>query len=218
MKIVSTWLDNHRQIDYLKDLMSALEQVHSVYRKWSLHKFSPDGETEIIQDSYCERVFAYELYHQIRLIMEPKPGTIIERYNGVYINGEQVKTDCFFKNLFEGLFEVSDKFKEKGNKIIPDLVLHKDLGSVESGDQIYLVEIKMGGNEDALCDLSKLSFLKQSNLRFDLYVFVYVDKSIDTLKSELKKIDTNGLSNEIVCICLVGEEAICYTLGDLLNN
>ncbi len=199
--------------------MTALEKVPSIYIRWSLHKVSSDGNTTDYQESYCERVFAYELYHQIRLIMEPELGKIIDRYNHLLLNGEQVKSDCFFKHLFEGLSKLCEKYKDDGNnRIIPDLVLHKDLGSIDEGNQLYLVEIKMGQNQNALDDLVKLTFLKESNLGFHFYIFIYVGKTLDTLKEEIMKTNKKRLAKEIVCMCIADNQATCTTLGELLSS
>jgi hypothetical protein len=218
MEIISSILKNDPQKQYLEDIMNALENVRNEYRRWTLYKVpSVNIESEDYQDSYCERVFAYELYHQIRLVIEPEPGKILERYQNVLLNGEQVKSDSFFKKLFEGLSKLDKRFKEEGNnRIIPDLVLHKDIGSIDKDSQIYLAEIKMGGNDKALDDLEKLTLLKRSNLSFHFYVFIYVDMSVENLLTKLMDHKKVEYAKDIVCICIKDGEAKCTTLGELL--
>ena len=127
MEIKSSHLENDSFKVYLEDLCSALEEVSPEYKKWILYNTDASGEVKETQESYCERVFAYELYHQIRRIMDVKP--TLPRYKDVYLNGETVKDNKFFKDIYEGLAKLSPKFSEdKDNKRIPDLVLHKNLG------------------------------------------------------------------------------------------
>lgn len=219
MEIKSSHLENDSFKVYLEDLCSALEEVSPEYKKWILYNTDASGEVKETQESYCERVFAYELYHQLRLIMEPCRGHVEERYRELILNGEQVKLDNFYKHLFEGLSKLSEKFKKEGeNKIIPDLVLHKNIGTIDKDGQIYLVEIKMGENTNALDDLDKLTLLNKSELNFHFYIFVYVDKSIDELKEKILHKGIDVFSKNIVCICLESNNAICTTLGELTEH
>ena len=219
MEIKSSHLENDSFKVYIEDLCSALEEVSPEYKKWILYNTDASGEVKETQESYCERVFAYELYHQLRLIMEPCRGHVEERYRELILNGEQVKLDNFYKHLFEGLSKLSEKFKKEGeNKIIPDLVLHKNIGTIDKDGQIYLVEIKMGENTNALDDLEKLTLLTKSELYFHFYIFVYVDKSIDELKEMILHKGVDVFSKNIVCICLESNNAICTTLGELTEH
>ena len=219
MEIKSSHLENDSFKVYLEDLCSALEEVSPEYKKWILYNTDASGEVKETQESYCERVFAYELYHQLRLIMEPCRGHVEERYRELILNGEQVKLDNFYKHLFEGLSKLSEKFKKEGeNKIIPDLVLHKNIGTIDKDGQIYLVEIKMGENTNALDDLEKLTLLTKSELYFHFYIFVYVDKSIDELKEMILHKGVDVFSKNIVCICLESNNSICITLGELTEH
>ena len=152
------------------------------------------------KEVYCERVYAYELYHQLRKIMEC-PACMEEKYKGLTLNGEAIKSNTFFKDVFDGLYEVNDG---KEHKFIPDLILHKDLGSFENEGQIYLAEIKMEGNEKALDDLIKLTNLKKTKLSFDFYIFIYVGVSMRDFLSKVEKLGKEvikKIDDNIVCIC-----------------
>ena len=218
MSLCYSCLSQHSKAMYLEDLMCAIEKVESIYYKWYLHKISTNvKQSEEIRICHCESVFAYELYHQIRKIMESDPP--LQRYEGVYLNGEAIKDDRFFTDLYEGLSKISTEFSDsENNKRVPDLVLHKDLGSTEKEGQIYLAEIKLGENKDALKDLTKLTLLQKSKLNFDFYIFIYVGKTIEELKSEIDNIDTSLLSKDIVCICTKFQEAKCMTLGEIIES
>ena len=217
MLIESPKLSQHPKKEYLEDIKSALKTVDSKYFRWYLHKVSSDVEfSDEIMRCNCERVFAYELYHQIRKIMESEP--IHERYKNVYLNGEAIKDDKFFEDLYENLSKISKDYSEENdNKRIPDLVLHKDPGGIEKEGQIYLAEIKMHKNKDALKDLFKLTCFMESKLNFDFYIFVYVGKDVNEFKDELKQIDSSKLSKDIVCICTKYQQSTCNTLGELLK-
>ena len=210
-------LKENPKAEYLEDIKLALKNVESNYFNWYMHKPATDGTiSEEIVINHEERVFAYELYHQIRKIMEEDP--IPDRYKKVYLNGEAIKDDKFFTDLYEGLSIYYKSFKDdKNNKRIPDLVLHKDQGSINKEGQIYLAEIKMGDNKKALADLEKLTALKKSNLAFEFYIFIYVGKDINEFKEELKQIDTSKYSKDIVCICTKYQQSTCNTLGELLE-
>jgi|GEM_PF-2373216 len=216
MIIDSPSLLNHPDFQYLNDIITALEKVDPKYFSWYKHKPANDGTiSEVIKKSNEERVFAYELYHQIRKIMDTEP--IPDRYIGVHLNGEAIKDDNFFTTLYKGLSTLYDSIKtDICNRKMPDLVLHKDPGSIKKEGQIYLAEIKMGDNAKALNDLLKLTMFENSGLNFDLYIFIYVGKSTDELKNELKKIDVSILSKNIVCACVKHQQAKCYTLGELI--
>lgn len=214
----SPFLSQHTFREYLEDIKCALKNVDSIYYRWTNHKVDetkfPSEEFEI---AYCERVFAYELYHQIRKIMDENPA--LERYRGVYLNGETIKSNHFYADLFDGLSEYDSSFKEgENNKRTPDLVLHKDLGSIEEEGQIYLAEIKMAENKNALDDLKKLTMLQKSKLNFTFYIFIYAGKNIDELYDELLKIDTSVIAKDIVCICSKFGNSKCMTLGEIINK
>ena len=209
MLLESPFLSQHPYREYLEDIKCALKNVDSIYYRWTNHKV---GETEFpseeIEKAYCERVFAYELYHQIRKIMDANPA--LERYQG---------DNKFYTDLFDGLSEYDSSFKEgEDNKRIPDLVLHRDLGSIEKEGQIYLAEIKMAENKNALDDLKKLTVLQKSKLNFTFYIFIYAGKNKDELYEELSKIDTSIVSKDIVCICSKFGESECMTFGEIIGK
>ena len=218
MLLESLILSDHPEVKYLEDIKCAINNVDSIYYRWYNHK---DAKTpfpsEDIEKSYCERVFAYELYHQIRKIMDANPA--LERYQGVFLNGETIKNNKFYTDLFDGLSEYDSSFKEGvNNKRSPDLVLHKDLGSTIDEGQIYLAEIKMAENKNAFDDLKKLTALMKSKLNFSFYIFIYVGRNIDEFYEELAKIDTSKFSKDIVCICSKYGKSECMTLGEIIEK
>ena len=102
---------------------------------------------------------------------------------------EAIKDDKFFTNLYEGLSKVyKDINRDKSNKRVPDLVLHKDQGSNKAEGRICLAEIKMGDNDKAVDDLLKLSMLKDSKLHFDFYIFLCPKDNWRTQRRTKRKI------------------------------
>ena len=181
-----------RYMLYLEDLQLALNNVNSRY--YQLNMNGEDGQKKIIQQ--YERMFAYELYHQLRLIIgedgdEETPSTLLPRYEGVMLNGEMEKTVNRFMTLFR---LVNDKANNSdmhatireafGGKdsIMPDLILHE---ANSYNLQIYMVEVKMNDNNAYRSDLEKLTRFKhafekyvkehfhEKNPGFLLYIFIY---------------------------------------------
>lgn len=115
---------------YLNDLLLALANVDSKYLLW------PYGG---VTEQMCERVFAYELYHQWRIVSE------IFQYDNLIINGEIRKDGSVYRRDI--------------NIVYPDLVLHEQQNNLNQ--QILACEIKTviavkNSKEDLKKDLIKL--------------------------------------------------------------
>lgn len=116
---------------YLNDLLVSLTNVDSKYLLW------PYGD---VDEQMCERVFAYELYHQWRIISE------IFQYDNLIINGEIRKDGSVYRRNI--------------NIVYPDLVLHEQQNNLNQ--QLLACEIKTiiaikKSLEDFKKDLIKLS-------------------------------------------------------------
>jgi len=197
------------------DLKYALEHVDEKYFKWHMGQRSEKeisenqkkSEVEIegsSKDSYCERVFAYELYHQFRKLMCDN-----KKYGTLLFNGEQRKDESFYDDLFKEL--------EDNDYVIPDLILHEELGNKDIHDgQILYIEIKTVNNGNVYSDLKKLSDLTKTSLNFYYYIFIYVDGTIEELKDKVKGIrkkqNYNELDDNILCICVKDYKARCLCL------
>lgn len=199
----------------INDLKYALEHVDEKYVKWHMgqdngkeaseNQKNMDGEmTESLKDSYCERVFAYELYHQFRKLMCDN-----KRYSTLLFNGEQRKDESFYDDLFK---ELKDK-----DYVIPDLILHEDLGNKDIHDgQILYIEIKTVNNGNVYSDLKKLSDLTKTPLNFYYYIFIYVNGTIEELKEKVKGVrkiqNYNELDDNILCFCVKDYKASCLSM------
>ena len=171
LEIVSTIKDD--KCRFIDDLLLSLSKVDSFYYSYTTTK----GNIK-----YPERVFAYEVYHQLRDILQEKK----EEYDDVYLNGEQQKSS-----------EVVDDL----SKCTPDLVLHRRIYDCEPEDQLWLCEIKMKGNPDAMGDLMK--FEKMESLNFQSYIFLYAGVTFSEMVDkigETKIQSDNGVFDKTICI------------------
>ena len=192
IEIVSTVKDD--QCCFVDDLLLSLSGVDSFYYSYT----TPKGNIK-----YPERVFAYEVYHQLREIMQEKA----EKYNDIYLNGEQQKSS-----------EVVDDL----SKCTPDLVLHKRIYDCKQEDQLWLCEIKMKGNPDAVSDLMK--FEKMEALNFQCYIFLYAGVTFSEMVDKIGKTkiqSDNCVFDKTICISSYNDggkiEIHCHSLKDIYN-
>lgn len=179
---------------HTKRLILALSKVGDEYLGYETLKYTNGKIQETIK--HAERVFAYELYHQYRLLMKENCDC--------YLSGEILKDN----KLFEW---------EINTRCYPDLVLHSNIGNRELSKQYFLCEIKMCDNNNLLDDLKKLAYLSQSNLEFDEYIFLCVGKT----KTDLKEIITEPpikrfLYAKTLCICRVENMIEFFRLNEIL--
>lgn len=153
------------QRPYVKDFMEAIRRVEQAY------VYYPYGMNDE-QRKYSERIFAYELYHQFRSIMDDKDREA--DYKGVLLNGEQLKGSWLCERLAQ---------------CAPDQVLHKAINKVSEQTQLLLCEIKMRDNTKALDDLVKIKE-KLARLKFQTNVFLYVGVTYEEFKAQLQESTT----------------------------
>lgn len=151
---------------YIEDIKEALQNVSGKFI------ISSNGNTYL-----AERIFAYEFYHQYRLLMESNP----HRYEGAYLCGEQSK-----------LLSIKEDNLEKDNKkyVSPDIVLAGNIENTDEKTQYWASEIKMYGNPKWKEDLPKLSHYSKSSLKFQIVLFIFVcenKEQKEEIKGELLK-------------------------------
>lgn len=198
----------------INDLKYALEHVSNDYIKWSINVINEnitegdEAQKENEALSYCERVFAYELYHQFRKLMCDN-----EQYSGLFFNGEQQKDNSHFKELLKSI---------ERDKVIPDLILHQHMGTHEEGGQILYIEIKTVNNTNVYDDLKKLSDLTKTELNFVYYIFIYVDGTLEELKLKIKgqrkEREYDELDDSILCFCVKDNKAIFKSVEVIKNE
>ena len=190
LEIVSTVKDD--QCRFIDDLLLSLSKVDSFYYSYT----TPKGNIK-----YPERVFAYEVYHQLRDIMQEKK----EEYDDVYLNGEQQKSSEVVDNL---------------SRCTPDLVLHRRIYDCEPEDQLWLCEIKMKGNPDSMDDLMK--FEKMEALNFQCYIFLYAGVTFLEMVDKIGKTklqSDNSVFGKTICISSYNDgekiEIHCHSLKEI---
>lgn len=193
LDIVSTV--SNAQCLHLDDFIKALIEVDGFYYTYTTQKKVK---------KYPERVFAYELYHQFRKIMEKTP----EKYQSIYLNGEQQKS----KQVVEDL-----------EKCAPDLVLHDCIYDVRPDGQFWACEIKMKGNPDAMSDFDK--FYRMEVLGFKCYIFLYAGVTFEEMAEEIRKLKVRtdtAVYEKTICISTYNENGIkqihCHSLKDIVED
>lgn len=161
--------------EHVEMLIRALSNVSDDYIGYDANK---DDEKVI---KYAERVFAYELYHQFRSLMDDNCGC--------YLNAE-IKKDS---KILEW---------EAKQDCYPDLVLHGSPIHIDPQTQYFLCEIKMDYNNLMLNDLDKLAKLFDSNLHFQHYISLFIGVSKEELKRKIEnQIKERKLNDKTLCIC-----------------
>lgn len=186
---------SNAQCLHIDDFIKALIEVDGFYYTYTTQKK---------MKKYPERVFAYELYHQFRKIMEKNP----EKYQSTYLNGEQQKS----KQVVEDL-----------EKCAPDLVLHDCIYDVRPDGQFWACEIKMKGNPDAMSDFDK--FYRMEVLGFKRYIFLYAGVTFEEMAEEIRKLKVRtdtAVYEKTICISTYNENGIkqihCHSLKDIVEN
>ncbi|MBO4464649.1 MAG: hypothetical protein J5797_10725 [Prevotella sp.] len=189
---------------YLDDIIQALINVKSEYIRYCRPVLNRGKKNYY---KYVERVFAYEFYHQYRLIMRRKK----KKYEGLYLNGEQQKSSQVWKGL---------------NRQTPDMVLH---GKIDKPDyngftQKWLCEIKMCSNPNVTDDLKKIKN-KSLRLKFDDYIFLFMGGNDAELKRKYNEseLSVDDIYKDTICVCveIVDEKnndynIICKRLKDII--
>ena len=217
--------NNDVSYNYYIDICTALQNVKKEYYTFAYHN----------EHKLYERMFAYELYHQIRVIIDEKNKSGNKDYEGVYLNGEPDKSLGQYQELANAENELNNNENnnennecEKLNNVFrPDLVLHIP---DKTKAQQYIAEIKMLSNDKVVSDFQKMSdYIKRLKPKFKMHFLIYIVDGIDDvedkLKNELKskiekrKINPEDLSRDIICIEASGENDIrTRTLGDILDK
>ncbi|GAA3622993.1 hypothetical protein [Flavivirga jejuensis] len=174
--------------EFSYQIYEAMQKVDAKYSKWKYHM---EGEEQEI-----ERVFAYELYHQIRLKMESDE----QKYSGLQLNGEISKIDRTLE-LNQHQYKGFDSYVlgriGRTFNVQPDLVLHKAQNNREFNWQKSIVEIKTGRYSDFndVVDILKLlNYIEQLN--FQNGIFIAANKDIEEFEKLLKDSFSSSLFNK----------------------
>lgn len=171
--------------DYMDDFLQALCNVDISYYMYSpAHTGNAD---RVREEVYTERIFAYEFYHQYRCIMSSDENK--ERYEGLFLNGEQTKTKEVVPDL---------------EKCAPDLVMHRERGADVPNGQLWLCEIKMAKSHNPLSDITKIHDMVSLHFKENIFLFAGACKERLLLyiknKVEIGEISLENDGN-VICIC-----------------
>lgn len=185
----------------LGDLLLAFYQVPQELYSWDAAKtaFEMDiagHKLNMVQQTYkqqIERVFAYELYHQLRKIMEFKP----DRYKNMHLHGEIFKENLRTLPNFELKNFGFSSFDENVKGFVPDLTLHGANDNIEDDSQALVIEIKTDVKPNATKDIVKLLNLV-SNYDFSYGVFISINCNTEVLIKHIKNEYMGDISKESI--------------------
>lgn len=161
---------------FLTHLETAFRNVEKKYfSNWAFNEYpndSPEDERKLYVQ-FIERVFAYELYHQFRKIMDSFP----QLYENLVLNGE-VRKNGFNESII------------CKNHIYPDLVLHRNQTTKSKDSQKLFIEIKSKSfsNEQLENDFKKLITAVSEKLNFEYAVFISINLNPKDVLNELQKL------------------------------
>jgi len=159
---------------YLEDLEKAFKNVDEDYYSsfaFDGGSFNEEGTLEDRNEyiQYVERVFAYELYHQFRIIIDSN----LDRYEGLKLNAEITKNG----------FNETSLGKER---IFPDLVLHKSQTNNEYEYQKLFIEIKVQPSSDLKEDIHKMIVAVSEKLNFQNAIIICINMGDISIKKKIK--------------------------------
>lgn len=198
---------------YFQDFLRAVLKValaNSCYLKHTEQDFAGN----IVSAVWYERIFAYELYHQFRKLMEDNPTeypNIPEAPNepgnsnkSIILSGEMYKNNRIYNR----------------KKYSPDLVLHNPC---DMSAQRLLCEMKLKTNPFLLSDLKKIKKMYKG-LQFQCNIFLLIGADLDFLKRKIrvamyKQLEKQWLMSTI-CVCLHNDgKALDYaTLEEIIQE
>jgi hypothetical protein len=192
---------------YLNDLGKAITKVESRYCTW-----------EYTSKKYLqkiERVFAYELYHQYRIIIEKNKN----RYANLRLDGE------IQKQFSNNINSCGTNYNFEQARFAPDMVVH--LGQIDrnSQNQKLIVEIKIRTIEKKELAKTILKFNHYiRELNFQYAVFLSVNTTLISVAKKLKEIfDTNKAGEcsanfkRIIIVCYKDQKIDAKSLYQILN-
>ena len=187
-----------------------------------LNSVNANPDTRELAFRHWERVFCYELYHQIRKIIDKKIGTgdNAQFWNKVKLQGELQKMQLDEMTLAGlNLIQLEKKY-------IPDLIIHK-IDTSEEQELVIEVKTKAGISfREYFSDLQKLNeFIEK--YRFKNGLFIIANNDSHSIEQQLiinndeinEKLTANSISKiYITSIKDENETVTAKRLSDILNN
>jgi hypothetical protein len=148
---------------------------------------------------FGERIFCYEFYHQLRLIIEKKEKEFPDIFGEAILQGEVKKI---------ALLELSRKFDigELGGDYAPDLLIHTP-GCAETHTAV--IEIKASPHltpKEIFIDLSKIDeFIKEYKYEFGFFIAVNINPE-ELQRKLLKRINDISTLSKLLFINIICKE------------
>jgi hypothetical protein len=180
--------NRQNETDYLKILIKAIKNVDPSYQRVRVTDSESDTDTHEIAR---ERVFCYELYHQLRLLL-----------------GESNR-------------DVNGEIDKSGHRIIrenfnPDIVIHKQ-GSMDHNELVLEAKIKWRPDE-VKKDFRTLYKMTEC-YRYKIGVFLYIGESMPEIVTKLQSIKRCIKCNDkIFFICVTGSDTSCKPLNEIIRE
>ena len=171
---------------YIKLLTKAVACVDNEY----IDIYTKRDEVEFIK--HYERIFCYELYHQIRRLQKKL------NLNDYVIWGEPLKS--YFKYIKDGK--------------MPDFLFHKP----RTYDNLIIAEVKMENSLDSGVDddFEKIeNYLKNNNYKIGVFICIGLssDETREKIKNKLKDKYNNFCGKDVFLICRKGDKTCCERLN-----
>jgi hypothetical protein len=197
-------------LTYINDIGEAIIHVDQNYCLWSYQNANSIQKTE--------RVFAYELYHQFRLLMSQNKSYENIRFDGEVGKQQHVKIDDYGLTL--------SNFNPQQIHFSPDLVIHKGQDYNDIKNQMVIVEIKtkrVNRNELLKTFLKLIHYIRAFN--FQYAVFLTVNTEFNEIKinliehlDELVNSQYAEKFNRIIVMNYVHGKLTVDTLEDIIRN
>lgn len=171
---------------YLDLLIEAVACVDNEY----IDIYTKRDEVEFIK--HYERIFCYELYHQIRRLQKKL------NLNDYVIWGEPLKS--YFEYIEDGK--------------MPDFLFHKP----RIDDNLLIVEVKMKNSLDSGIDddFKKIeNYLEKNNYQIGVFICIGLsaDETREKIKSKLKDKYKEFYGKKVFLICRNNNETCCERLN-----
>jgi hypothetical protein len=164
---------------------------------------------------HCERIFCYELYHQLRILVDDLKQRQPNFLDGAFLQGELQKMQIIEFNQKLGLEDLSAEH-------IPDFLVHTPGSELR---QVAIIEVKATPflNFNSLFeDIHKIAeFIERYRYEFGLFLAVNInpDRVVDIIQTHSEQFMQFGLFIERIFVVVKeasNEQTFCKPLAELI--
>lgn len=187
-------------------LCEAIRNVPKHYYSLS----NPQGYSKL--ERHPERLFTYELYHQLRIIIEKKrqnSGFYDEFFVDAEIYKKLERTTYLQENVTEKKYKETKSELDK-DKVFPDFVIHTNQKSRKIDDQFLILECKTQ-TENLTQDAFNNDFFKLNEyislLNFQFSVYLIINKSENDIRNYLNTYKKSYWTSELGNVIFIVKES-----------